>query len=65
MATRIPHTYRRNGINYIRLEWPAFIRSKIPKLGNEFHCYLRTYDPQQAVLSAYACALKFKQLVHI
>lgn len=63
MAARIPHTYRRNGTYYVRLKWPAYIRNVIPRLGNEFNCSLRTTDPQQAALNAYACALKFKQLV--
>ena len=62
MAARIPHTYRRHGVYYIRLRWPAKTLIVLPRLKKEFNYSLKTYDPQHAQLLVYACALKFKQL---
>ncbi len=42
MAARIPHTYRRNGMYYVRFKWPNRIARNFPDIGKEFNRSLCT-----------------------
>ncbi|WP_417227948.1 site-specific integrase [Amphritea sp.] len=64
MAARIPHSYRRNGMYYIRLKWPSKIFQAVPGLGQQFNHSLKTHDQDRARLLIYHCAYQFRQLIN-